>query len=43
VQSLSSELQAWAQAHQQARLNAIEQTKARLASQGYRITEVKEL
>jgi hypothetical protein len=43
AQSMAAALQDWAQAHAQARSNAIEQTKKRLQAKGYKITEVKPL
>ena len=43
AQNLASSLQEWAQIHQQARKDSLEETKSRLEQQGYRITEVKEL
>jgi hypothetical protein len=42
-QNLSAQLQGWAQTHRQARIDALEQTKAKLQEQGYKIIEVKEL
>jgi hypothetical protein len=43
AQNLATGLQEWAQTHQQARQDSLEQTKSNLEQQGYRITEVKEL
>jgi hypothetical protein len=43
AQSMAASLQSWAQAHEQARLDSLEQTKKRLEAQGYKITEVKPL
>jgi len=43
AQSLAAALQAWAQNHRKARLDALEQTKTDLVKQGYKILEVKEL
>lgn len=43
AESLAAAMQVWAKQHHQARLNAIEQTRKRLESMGYRVTGVSEL
>lgn len=40
--SLAAAMQFWAQSHQQARRDALEQTRVRLEAIGYRVTEVRE-
>lgn len=42
VQSLAGAMQSWADAHKQARLDALEQTKTKYEQMGYRIVEVRE-
>jgi hypothetical protein len=43
AQSMAAAMQAWAQNHRKARLDALEETKTGLEKQGYKILEVKEL
>lgn len=43
AQSMAAAMQAWAQSHRKARLDALEETKTGLEKQGYKILEVKEL
>jgi HAMP domain-containing protein len=40
---MAADLDAWAQNHRKARIDALNKTKADLEAQGYKITEVKEL
>jgi len=43
AQSMAAELDAWAQNHRKARMDALAKTKADFEAKGYKITEVKEL